>query len=126
MELVFSRHDLAAAIELMAADHVTHFASQEVRGVDAFTPFVAHFLAAFPDMHLTVEDAIAEGNKVVCRITWTGTYQGELMGIAPTGKRVTSYGMSFFRIADGKVAEEWVGEDMLALMEQIGAVPSPG
>jgi predicted ester cyclase len=79
-------------------------------------------LAAFPDFHRSMEDIIAEGDKVVARYTATGTQQGEFMGIPPTGKRVTFGWITIYRIAAGKVAEEWLVFDQLSLMRQIGAV----
>jgi steroid delta-isomerase-like uncharacterized protein len=79
-------------------------------------------LAAFPDFHRSMEDIIAEGDKVVARYTATGTHQGEFMGIPATGKRVTFGWITIYRIAAGKVAEEWLLFDQLSLLRQIGAM----
>ena len=80
--------------------------------------------AAFPDLHETVEDIFAEGDKVVTRFTMRGTHQGELMGIPPTGKQVTMTGMTIHRIVSGKIVEDWVVADFLGMMQQLGTIPT--
>jgi predicted ester cyclase len=84
------------------------------------------FLTAFPDLHFTVEDMIAEGDKVVARITMSGTQQGAFMGIPPTGKHVAFTAIDINRIAGGKSVEHWWEMDALGLMQQLGVVPAPG
>jgi steroid delta-isomerase-like uncharacterized protein len=79
---------------------------------------------AFPDARYTINDQIAEGDKVVTRWTATGTHKGQLMGIAPTNKRVTVTGISIGRYQDGKVVEWWSSYDMLGLLQQLGVVPA--
>jgi C-1 hydroxylase len=87
----------------------------------------ASFRAAFPDWHETINDMIAEGDKVVVRLTGHGTHKGELFGsIPPTGKQVTITGIMSFRIADGKIVEDWENWDMLGILQQVGVVPSMG
>jgi len=81
--------------------------------------------SGFPDLHLTIEETIAEWGTVVERLTGRGTHEGEFMGVAPTGKRVEFAGMGLFRIHEGKIAEFRAMPDMLGLMQQIGAIPSP-
>ena len=88
--------------------------------------FAAMFLAAFPDARNTIEDMVAEGDRVVTRGTMRGTHQGELMGIPPTGRQVTMGWMSFDRFVDGRFAERWVVQDNLGLMQQLGVIPAPG
>jgi len=83
----------------------------------------ADFRRGFPDVISTIEDLIAEGDKVVARWRSRATHQGNYMGIAPTGKEVEFTGISFYRIEAGKIAESWNEEDELGLMRQIGAVP---
>lgn len=80
--------------------------------------------AAFPDIQLTIEDQIAEGDKVVTRWTMRGKHQGEFQGIAPTGKEVTMTGTFIHRIEGGKLAERWVNADQTAMLQQLGAIPS--
>jgi steroid delta-isomerase-like uncharacterized protein len=87
---------------------------------------VTMFLSAFPDLHWTIEDAVAEGNKVVLRLTARGTHRGAFQGIPPTGKQVTVTGIIISRLADGKIAEEWANRDVLGLLQQLGVVPVPG
>jgi steroid delta-isomerase-like uncharacterized protein len=84
------------------------------------------YRAAFPDLQFTVEDIIDQDDRVVIRWSSRGTHQGELMGLAPTGKIVTVTGISIDRFADGKVAESWTNWDVLGLMRQLGAAPPPG
>ena len=85
---------------------------------------------AFPDHSNTIDDIIAEGDKVAVRWTLQGTHQGELetdLGrIPPTGKHVALTGMHIFRIADGKLVERWAEADMLGVLQQLGAIPTPG
>jgi predicted ester cyclase len=83
----------------------------------------ADFRQGFPDVVSTIEDIIAEGDKVVAHWRARATHQGEYMGIPPTGKEVEFTGISLYRIEAGKIAESWTAEDELGLMRQIGAVP---
>lgn len=80
--------------------------------------------SAFPDLKLTIEDTVAEGDKVTLRYTLRGTHKGELMGIPPTGKQITVTGNDIVLIVKGKVKEMWGQTDMLGLMQQIGAIPT--
>ena len=84
----------------------------------------AMLLRIYPDIHLTVHDVIAEGDKVVGRTTVTGTHLGEFMGVGPTGKSVTYNEMFMFRFADGRVVETWGVVDVYAQMKQIGVIPA--
>ena len=97
------------------------------RGPEDVKRFMGEFRRAFPDFRSTVEDQIAEGDKVVTRWTMRGTHRGEFRGIAPTGGRITVRGMGIFRFSDeGKVVESWDNFDQLGMMQQLGVVPSPG
>jgi len=80
--------------------------------------------AAFPDLHVTIEDVLAEGDKVVQRWSGHGSHQGELMGLPPSGKRISVAGITISRFEGGKVAEEWELYDMMGMMQQLGALPS--
>ncbi len=99
--------------------------SEMMQGPTAFRPFHRAFRGAFPDIHVTVEDAVAEGDKVVVRCTVRGTHTGEELGIAPTRKRVEFTGMCMLRFKGGKIAEDWNNFDSLTLYNQIGVLPSP-
>jgi predicted ester cyclase len=81
------------------------------------------WFAAFPDAQFTLEDLIAEGDKVTFRATLRGTHRGEFMGIAPTGKHVTMTAIGIGRIEEGKIAEGWQSTDVLGLLQQLGAIP---
>ena len=117
---------LANAIdELVAPDAVVRTPLPiDVTGAEALKQIWAMLFTIYPDIHLTVEDVIAEGDKVVARNTVTGTHRGEFMGVAATGKSVTYNEIFIFRFADGRVVETWGVVDVLAQMKQIGVVPT--
>ena len=117
---------LANAIdELVAPDAVVRTPLPiDVTGAEALKHIWAMLFSVYPDIHVTVEDLIAEGDKVVARNTVTGTHRGEFMGVAATGKSVTYNEIFIFRFADGRVVETWGVVDVLAQMKQIGVVPT--
>jgi predicted ester cyclase len=86
----------------------------------------ARLRAAFPDAHVTLEDIVAEGNRVAYRLTIRGTHQGTFLGVAPTQRRVTVSFTAIVRIEEGKLAEEWGGLDQIDLLRQLGATVSVG
>ncbi len=121
----FSKGNLAAADEVLAANYVDHNAPPGIPpGIAGFKQLVTMYRAAFPDLQVTVEDMVAEGDKVVVRWTGRGTHKGELMGIAPTNKAVTVTGIGIDRIANGKIVEHWESWDQMGMMQQLGVVPS--
>jgi predicted ester cyclase len=85
---------------------------------------IDRLLRAFPDHHETIDDIVAEDDKVVARVRWTGTHQGEYLGAAPTGKQVTYTAITIYRIEGGKVVESWQEGDRIGLMQQLGVIPS--
>ena len=87
---------------------------------------MAAYTSAFPDLQLTTEDMVAEGNKVAIRNTWRGTHQGAFQGLPPTGKHVTFTGTDVFHVVGGKIAEQWADLDALGLMQQLGGLPAMG
>lgn len=87
---------------------------------------MAVYTAAFPDLQLTTEDMVAEGDKVAIRNTWRGTHQGAFQGLPPTGKHVAFTGTDIFRFVGGKIAEQWADLDALGLMQQLGVIPAMG
>ena len=93
-----------------------------VTGAQALKAVFATLHRAFPDLHITVEDLIAEGDKVVGRNSVTGTHQGEYMGLQPTGKSVTYNEIFIFRFANGRIAETWGVVDVFSQMRQLGAI----
>jgi steroid delta-isomerase-like uncharacterized protein len=114
-----------ALAEVYANGFILHEAGEDIVGIEGLTQFVSMMRSAVPDLRITLEDDMAEGDKVVTRWIGQGTHQGELMGIAPTGNQVTITGITIHRIEDTKIVEEWSNWDALGLMQQIGAVPSP-
>jgi predicted ester cyclase len=124
-ERTWNQGDLDAVQEYYAAGVVVHGAPSELPpGTEGVKFVISGLRAAFPDVQLTSDDLIVEGDKAVSRWSWTGTHKGEYLGIAPTGKRVTTSGISIMRLADDKIAEIWSTSDELGLMQQIGAMPS--
>jgi predicted ester cyclase len=114
--------------ETHAADLVVHdpgVPRGEIRGRDAYKRFIGMMSRALPDYHFTVYEVLAEGQYTAARWTVTGTHQGEYLGIAPTGARVTMAGISMERHEGDKVVEAWVQMDNLGLLRQIGAVKAP-
>ncbi len=124
---IFTAGDLAVVDELYAADYIGHDPTrpEPIRGPAGVKEQVSGYRTAFPDLQLTADEIVAEGDLVVTRWTGRGTHTGELMGIAPTGKEVTVSGITIARLANGKIAEEWELMDALGMMVQLGAVPQP-
>jgi steroid delta-isomerase-like uncharacterized protein len=96
----------------------------ETTGAEAVREVFARLHRAFPDLHITIEDLVKEGDKIVSRNTVTGTQRGEYMGIPPTGKSVTYNGIFIFRFADGRIAETWGVVDVVSQMKQLGVIPA--
>ena len=94
----------------------------EATGAQALKEVFLRLHRAFPDLHVAVEDVIAEGDKVVSRNSVTGTHEGEYMGLAPTGRRVAYDEIFIVRFADGRIAETWGVVDVLSQMKQLGAI----
>ena len=126
-EEIFTRGNLDAADEIYAPGYVGHDPSnpEDVRGPEGAKQAAADYRRAFPDLRVTVEDLIAEGDKVVACLRFRGTHLGELEGIAPTGRRVDCTGIVVSRMEGGKIAEDWANFDDLGLMRQLGAIPPP-
>jgi steroid delta-isomerase-like uncharacterized protein len=122
-----NKKDLDVRDGALAGNYLGHFPGlPPIQGLEAFRQFTSGFFTAFPDLQTTIEDLIAEGDKVAVRQTWRGTHTGSFLGIAPTGKQVTFTSTEFYQVAGGKLAEEWVELDMLGLLQQIGAIPPLG
>ena len=123
-EEIDARRDASVLDEFVAPDFIDHNPSP------GFTPDLeglkqsfVHFLAATPDGYHIVEDMIAEGDKVMTRISAYGTQTGELFGIPPTGKQIRTTGIAVHRIANSKIVEHWNEIDNLGTMQQLGVVP---
>ena len=92
-------------------------------GAQVLKEVFVRLLQVFPDLHVAIEDLIAEGDKVVSRNTVTGTHRGEFTGVPPTGNPVVYDEIFMFRFADGRIAETWGGVDVLSQMRQLGVIP---
>ena len=119
--------DLDALDDVVAADAVDHdpYNPNGGDGLEGFKRTIAMYREAFPDVRFTVEDQIADGDKVVTRWIARGTHRGELMGFAPTGTESELTGIGIDRFEDGKIVEAWGNWDTLAMMQNIGAIPQP-
>lgn len=115
---------MAIIDELYAADFVSH-GDKDIRGIKNIKQSTSEEFSAFPDLHMTIDDMIVEGNKLAARITMTGTHKGEYMGAPPTNKKITIRAITIERFAGGKIVEEWGMYDTLSLMQQLGVVPTP-
>ena len=126
VEEVWNQGDVGVVDETFAPDYREHNPrpGQDV-GIDGYKGGVAMMRSAFPDLHLDLQDIVAEGDRVAIRYTLHGTHDGELIGLAPSGKRVSSDGMVSARVKDGRIVERWGVQDMVTLLQQIGAFPAP-
>jgi steroid delta-isomerase-like uncharacterized protein len=113
--------------ELFAADGVGRGLSDtdvDVHGPEEFKPFVRNLRGCFPDIRITIEDSIAEGDKVMVRVRVDGTHKGGGLGVPPTGRRVSIAGIVLVRMKNGQIVEGWNSWDQLGLLRQIGALPA--
>ncbi len=121
---IVSQRNPDALEEVYTADSVLHEPDQDLQGVEEAKQYLSMYLAAFPDMSVTVEDVIAEGDQAVTRWTLRGTHQGEVEEFGPpTGKQIALEGITIHRIEGGKIVEEWERYDNLSVMQQLGLVP---
>lgn len=138
-EEVWNKGNITAVDELIAPNHVNHFDSPAnvsapgrfLQSREEMKQFIPQFRTTFPDLHLTVELQVAEGDLVVTRVTARGTHKGEYQGlefkgIPPTGKEATWTMTYIDRLADGKIVESWFNEDSVSRLQQVGALPTPG
>lgn len=123
-EMINQNH-LALADELIDASYVNHFFPSEQTGPEVEKQITSMFYSAFPDLQGTIEDLFAEGDRVAVRLTWRGTNRGSFNGMPPTGKPVAFGTTVIFRLVNGKIAENWPQVDMMGLMQQLGAIPTP-
>ncbi len=125
---LWSQGRLEVADDLYAPDYVDHVGRgpepERVAGPEGIKRAVAMFRAAFPDLSYSIEAELAEGDLVVTRFFAQGTHLGPFLGAPPTGKKVSYGGMDLNRVVGGKIVESWVNYDALALLQQVGLVPS--
>jgi steroid delta-isomerase-like uncharacterized protein len=127
VEEVINQGKMATIDELIAVDAVDHSLPPGLPpGREGVKLFLGMIRAAFPDIHETVVDTLAEGDRVVTRSTWRGTHQGAFLGIAPSGKQVSVTATDISRVAAGKFVEHWQAADNLGLLQQLGVLPTMG
>jgi steroid delta-isomerase-like uncharacterized protein len=119
-EEIWNKEELAALEKLVAADVVGHVSGTTLHGLETLKQRVRTLYFIYSEPQFSVEDQIAEGDKVLTRWTFRGTHTGEFMGAAPTGRQVIVTGMNLFRIAGGKIAEIWLNADDLSELQQLG------
>jgi steroid delta-isomerase-like uncharacterized protein len=127
LEEAFGQGKTEVVDELLHSDFVCYDPNSEtgeIRGADTIKGEIEYFHSAVPDLTYTVEDQVAEGDKVVSRYTVSGTHQGEFFGVPGTGNRIEMTGINIDRFDEsGKLIEEWPEYDLLGAMKQIGAIP---
>ena len=126
-ELYNHSGDLDVVEEIFSPDYVSYEpTSGETRGIEGARQFAATFREAFPDLQCTIEDMVAEGDKVVVRFRARGTHQGETETFGPaTGEQMEITGITIKRVSEGKIVEAWTNFDAMGMMQQLGHLPSP-
>jgi predicted ester cyclase len=119
---LMSRKELTAAWELLDPSYTVHAGNHDL-SLDQDKDVQIVVFSAFPDFTATIENMVAEDDKVAVRVTWRGNHKGEFMGIAPTGKKVETTGLAIYRIVNGKLTDDWVASRQ-SVIDQI-ANPSP-
>jgi steroid delta-isomerase-like uncharacterized protein len=127
-EEVWNKRRVELVDELMSPSHAMHnnHVPDSCIGPEAYKREFARFMTGFPDLRFTVEDMVAENEKVAVAWTISGTHKGEFRGISPTGKRVSIEGITINHIANGKIMDSYISLDYLGLMQQLGAAPAFG
>ena len=129
LEEAFGQGKLAVVDEIVAPNHVDSGPGALPglpSGPEGTKMLITAYRNAFPDLHFTIDEQIAEGNTVVTRWTAQGTHKGELAGLPPTGKPATVVGMGVDRVENGKIVESWGLFDQFGMMQQLGVIPSLG
>jgi C-1 hydroxylase len=115
---------IALLDELIAHDFI--YRTHQIRGLDVIKRVVEEEITGFPDLHVAIEDIIAEGDKVWIRLTETATHTGKFRGLRPTGRKITYTAVTIWRIVDGKVVEGWGVYDQLEYYKQLGVIDYKG
>jgi len=126
IEEIWNQGNYDKVEEFVAPDFVIHSSTpdKEIHGPEGTAQFFIQLREAFPDIHFTIEDQIAEEDRVVTHWTAQGTHKGEFNGIPPTGKQVKVTAIDIDRVVNGKVVECWTNMDELGLLQQLGAIPA--
>src|SRR5688572_25828714 len=125
VEEVIGKGNWALVDELVATNYSYHAPGMEVSGPDGIKQLLSMLRTAFPDWNEIIEELLGEGDKVVFRVTGTGTHKGNWMGVPPTGNKVTVKGIDIVRIEGNKMVEHWANFDALGMMQQLGVIPTP-
>lgn len=125
IEQGWNKHNINMIDETYLPNFTQHGGGPDLKSAAELKAFVADYLKAFPDLTFTIEDLVAEGDRVVWRFLATATHQGPLMSIPPTGRTASVTGIVVFRIANDRIAEGWLNLDVLTMLQQIGAIPVP-
>ena len=121
----WTKNNLDVYDELVVDDFTDHQAMPGLPpGREGFKALNVMFRSAFPDLRVDVDNVVAEDDKVGCRWRSTGTHEGELFGIPPTGNKVEVTATVFYRVENGRLAEGWIARDDVGLMRQLGVIPS--
>jgi steroid delta-isomerase-like uncharacterized protein len=127
LEQAFNQGNLAFVDELIAADTVIHSVSWGIpAGRIGLKQWIATFRTAFPDLHCTIKDEIAQGDKMAVRWTMSGTHKGMFIGNPPTGRPILAHGLLFARTENGRIVENWFLVDQMGLLQQLGIIPLSG
>ena len=125
-EEIWNKHNLDAIEYFYAPEYVNHDAPPGVPGdIEGLKALIDAFLKAFPDIKVTSDLLLADGDKVVVRNTATATHTGQFMEIPATGKQIETKAMGIFGISGGKIVESWVASDRMSMMQQLGVIPAP-
>lgn len=124
-EEIYRKGNVDAADELVAENFRHHAPFPTPQGREGFKQFLSQFRRAFPDSTSITHDMIVDGDKVAVRYSAVGTHQGEFMDIPATGNDIEVQGISIYRVADGKVTDEWAQPDIMSMMQQMGVAPEP-
>jgi predicted ester cyclase len=123
----YNDRDEAVEAEVRAPEYVAYAPGEpEPLRDEAWRALISSFVDAMPDLRITIEDLIAEGDLTAARNTFSGTHTGEFQGLPPSNRRITFSGLEFNRLVDGKVVEHWFQLDQPALFKQLGLVVTPG
>jgi len=109
--------------KFVAPDYVEH--SEGFQGVEPFQQQIIAFRAGFPDLHVSLDDLLTDGDRFASRTTVTGTHTGDLMGMPATGRRISVEAVDIGRIENGQAKERWGGLNMYAMLTQLGVIPAP-
>jgi len=121
-----NKQNLALLDELVAPDFVYHMPVQQIQGLEVMKQGVMEEIQSFPDLHVTIEDIMAEGEKVCVRLRETATHKATFRGLAPTGKKLTYTAITIWRIVEGKVIEGWGVYDQMDFFKQLGVIEYKG